>query len=240
MTLWQRFVNLIKHMYTTSKYAKPVEFGFWNPAKAKLRDGLAINVSEHRGKDFYVDGIREYTRTYRNEKIVSTAYDVSHQPLGGERVKLRLLYMPLAEQDAQGRDYVVLLLSQTDAMEYNENLHNALVPSREGKEDKGEFQVFSDDGETLEENWWRVDDQRGPIKASVAVVKPRHDGQRATAEDIKRENVEYWDFNREIESEGGVKFKQYQFYEMATDRGNYMWGYRGEEVAESEFTWNFI
>jgi hypothetical protein len=238
MTLFQQFINWLKRMYN-SKFGKPVEFGFWNPARAKIRDGVAITTINHQGKDYYLDSIREYTRTYRGEKVVHTVYVLSHQPLGGKKETVRLMYMPLAEQDARGRDYVILLLTETDSMAYEENLHNALYPSRENKPDKGEFQVFEDDGVTLLENWWRVDDQRGPINANVAVVKARRDGGKIEAGDIVREDCEYWDFNRDVDSEGGVKFKQYQFYEMRK-RDHWMWGYRGEEVDAEQVVWNFI
>ena len=239
MTLWQRFVNWVKAMFNYH-FGKPVEYGFWNPGHAKIGDGVSIETTEDRNKPFLVEGIREYTRNYKGEKVIHTAYDLAYQPLGGDKERVRLLYMPLAETDRRGRNFIVLMLKQTDSMEYDEGLHTALDPSRENKPDNGEFQVFDDqDPPQLTENWWRVDDQRGPNRVDVAVVKAPRDGHKLSRADIVQETSQYWDFNRTVKSEGGVEYPEYQFYEMR-DRDHYMWGYRGEEIDATLVTWKFI
>jgi hypothetical protein len=251
MTLWQKLVEAVKAMFTARNAKKnPVELRFWNPAKARIRDGVVIDESGYnggyRGKDFYCDSFMEYTRTLRGKTIKHTAYLLSHRPLGGPVERVMLFYMPLREADGAGNEYKILLFAldpdmrEDFGMEYSENLHNAVDPQREGRDDNGDLQVFDDnDPPNIIEQWWRVDDVRGAYNVRVAHVKDANRDGIVMPDEVEYEDRYYWDFWREMTSEGGYKFNEFKLFEMRKS-DHWTWVWQGIELHNSQVTWRFI
>ena len=83
---------------------------FFNPLGAALKCPISIDDLDYRGKDWFVEDVRQYETDLGGKRYFLADYLLLCKDLKGgeERVKLRIVPGPKA-----------MLLKQTDEMEYN-------------------------------------------------------------------------------------------------------------------------
>ena len=101
-----------------------------------------------------------------------------------------------------------LVLRLYDEMAYNEDLHKVVT------DDTKKFQVL-ENGQVTEE-FFRINDVLGSYKTQVTVVQDLNHDKQADKDEVTREEIEYWDYWREIKDEAGQPFNEFLFVEMNT------------------------
>jgi hypothetical protein len=204
----------------------PTELLYTNPGKAKIGATCTIDVLDFREYTFKVTRIREYTRTIRGIQSSFTDYDLDGIDV---QKKIRLRYMPQAQKTATGNSSRVICLKLEEDHEYNADEHGAL------KADTGEFEIFGDD-EQLESRWFRIDDVRGAYYPFVVNIRDENGDGVVNDNEVSQEKLEYWDFNRQIKSEGGNDVVEYLFVEIADGTG-WIQTFRGPEIDGDRVSW---
>ena len=114
-----------------------------------------------------------------------------------------------------------LVLRLYDEMAYSEDLHKVVT------DDTKKFQVL-DDGKVTEE-FYRINDVVDSYKAQVVIVEDADHDKQANADEVAKEEIEYWDYWRETKEGSGPAFNEFLFVEMNTGNGWFqLW--RGREI----------
>ena len=200
------------------KIAGPVELQITNPLKLKVGNSVRINDIDLVDLNFNVKRIMEYKRTIKGDDYFFTDYDLVAYPLGREEVKVRLRLNPMDLPDkAAGLTHNVVLLKLYDEMGYDEGLFKVVT-------DTTKLFEVNQDG-VCAERYYRINDVQDSYKPSVTVVEEGH----KDLDDVKKVNLEYWDYWRQTKDEGGTDYNQFLFIEMNKDDGWFqMW--RGQEI----------
>jgi len=201
-----------------AKVAGPVELRITNPLKLKIGNSVRIDELDLKDFHFTVKRIMEYKRTIGGSDFFFTDYDLVARPLAGEEVKIRLRLNPMENPDkVAGLTHNVVLLKLYDELAYDEGLYKVVT-------DKTKKFEVNQDG-VCTERYFRINDVQDPYRPAVTVVK---EGDKDT-DDLRKLNLEYWDYWREEKDEGGTPFNQFLFVEMDKDDGWFqMW--RGQEI----------
>lgn len=177
---------------------------FFNPLGTALKCPISIDDLDYRGKDWFVEDIRQYETDLGGKHYFLADYFLVCKDLkGGEQcVKLRIVPGPKA-----------MLLRQTDQMEYNAGFEQDVLndPSLLFKVD-----YQDDQGRDVHEEYIRCGRVKIPYQADVKSV-----GGDAFA-------LKYWDYSREAEIDG-VQAEQYLYVEMLLANG-YITIWQGQEV----------
>lgn len=197
-----------------------------NPLKIKAGQYVNLNALDYSGQ-FQVTAMEEWTRSIRGNTHKFVDYCLSQLNPGGEPVQMRIRMNPTAVKQVVGMSQKILALKLDADMEYNEGLHDLL------KEDTGKFEEYDDDKLTAE--WWRINDVSGQYDADILSVNDKNGDGKVTADETSRRKIVYWDFWREIVTEGGNKQVQYCFVEMDAKTG-WMQIWKGAEIDESEIS----
>jgi hypothetical protein len=213
-TLWE----MLKEKFS----GPPVEHRFYNPLQARIGNAVTINTPELSDHNFFLREIREYKRTIGGRRFVFADYVLLARPLGGEDVWAKLRLMPTDDAARTGGpSHHVLLLRLDQELGYNEELHNVV------KDTTGKFQILQD-GEVAEE-FFRINDVAEPYRAYVAVLADLDQDGTMEAGEVKRQEIEYWDYWREVSDAAGQPTTQYLFVEMDKQSGWFqLW--KGEDM----------
>jgi hypothetical protein len=212
-TLWEMLLDKVRG---------PVEFGYYNPLKARIGTYITLDEPDLHDLDFRVEEIREYRRTIGGKEFLFADYVLLARPLDKEEVQARLRLNPVEDPDrAAGLTHHALLLRLDDEMAYSEEFHQVV------KDDTGKFQVL-DDGKVTAE-YWRINEVRQPYRAKVAVIKDANHDKTVDRDEVERVELEYWDYARQTTTPGGLPAVEYLFIEMDRDTGWFqIW--RGQEI----------
>jgi hypothetical protein len=176
----------------------------FNPLGAALKCPISIDDLDYRGKDWFVEDIRQYETDLGGKRYLLADYFLVSKDLKGgeERVKLRIVPGPKA-----------MLLTQTDEMEYNAGFEREVLddPSLLFKVD-----YRDDQGRDVHEEYTRCGSVKIPYKADVKTI-----GGDSFA-------LKYWDYSRDTEIDG-VQAEQYLYVEMLLANG-YFTIWQGQEV----------
>jgi hypothetical protein len=209
-TLWEMF---------TGKKDPPVEEQYFNPIRAKIGNAVAINDLDLKSYDFLVREIRQYQRTIEGQQFLFADYVLRAQPLKGNEVVLRLRVNPAAK-DVAGLTHTVLVLRLYDELAYDKDFHGVVTDTTKKIE-------VTEDG--LTQTYWRINDVQSSYLAQVAVISDVNQDGKVEEEEVRKLQIEYWDYWRETLDEAGSKVVQFLFVEMDKESGWFqLW--RGEEI----------
>lgn len=167
----------------------------YNPLNAKVGSSVVIDTLDYRGRNLFVKEVREVA--VGGDKFTDYVL-VSKDTKGDLTARLRLV---------PGADAVLLTL--LEQMGYSEDFHNIV------KDESGKFNV-EEDGRTDE--YWRVADVKIPHTAVVTTMQDDDGNGRVDANEVKTENVEFWDYSRLTQIEG-VQKEEFVFVEMNGENG---------------------
>lgn len=219
-TLWEIFRDWL---------SGPVEMRYANPWKAKIGCAVRVNQIDLSDLNFFLREILEYRRNLGpGQKFVFTDYHVLARPLQGDDVSLKLRLMP--EDDTHpvvGPTFTLIQLKLEDEFGFDQGFLDVL------NDDTGKFEVRS--GETLEAEYWRVNDLRTPYKAAVTVIRDENNDSRVTSDEVQGHLLEYWDYWRQTHDESGGTVREFLFVEMNRRTGMFqIW--RGQPIGPETVT----
>jgi hypothetical protein len=205
-----------------AKVSGPVEKQVYNPSGAKIGSAVTIDALDLADANFFIKEIRQYRRLIEGREFLFVDYVLLARSLKGDDNWVRLRLNPVDDPDrAAGVTHNALVLRLYDEMAYNEDLHKVVT------DDTKKFQVL-ENGQVTEE-FFRINDVAGSYKTQVTVVQDLNHDKQADKDEVAREEIEYWDYWREIKDEAGQPFNEFLFVEMNTANGWFqMW--RGREI----------
>ncbi len=212
-TLWEMLM---------AKLQGPAELHYYNPLKAKIGSSIMINEIDLRDYNFFIKEIRQYQRSIDSQQFLFVDYVLLARPLHGDDVWLRLRLNPVDDPEAAaGLTHTALLLRLYDEMAYDDGLYKVVNDTTK------KFQVI-ENGQVTEE-YWRINDVTTSYKAKLSILKDENKDGQVDEGEIKKENLEYWDYWRDTTDEVGQPVRQYLFVEMNSDSGWFqIW--RGQEI----------
>jgi len=205
-----------------AKLHAPVEFQYYNPLKAKVGNAVTIDEMDLRDLNFFIKEVREYKRSISGQQFLFVDYVLLARPLGGEDKWVRLRLNPVDDPErVAGLTHQVLLLHLDDEMAYNEELHKVCNDTTK------KFQVLQDGA--VKEEFFRINDVTGSYKARVSVLKDLDSDGTVEESEVRKTNIEYWDYWREYKDEAGQPVTEFLFIEMDASNGWFqLW--KGQEV----------
>jgi len=220
-TLWE--------MLTKKKEPEetPLELQFQNPLQLRINATVRLDVidgdQDLSGLQFSVRQIREVKRTIEDEVFYFVDYDlVARELTGGGMVRKRLRLIPLQDPDAD-QTHSVMLLNLLDEFEYHQEYHESLDYEKNG----GEVAELNEDG-TVAATWWRPEGLRDPWIAETAYIRDADSDGKVEEDEIKIGTLEYRDFGRDTEDEGGNTITEWYLVEM--DENGYFEIWIGKEI----------
>jgi hypothetical protein len=218
-TLWQR---LCDWWNPPPPPPPPVEQQHYNPLNAKLREtsGMTVDTLELRKYTLTVQRMKEFKLDYKDQSFAFTDYYLRSTLQEGDPINVKLRVYP---HDTPGRELQVLVLTQWDELDYDEDF-KALLEDQQ-------FNTMVDD--KVEAEFWRINDVKSPYQAQTTeLVNVAMKAKDSNVKTITGETW-YWDYWRETKDEGGTDFKEFLFVEWDKgDTGRFtIW--RGEEVPQS-------
>jgi hypothetical protein len=211
-TLWQMFTDWAHG---------PRELGVFNPLKAQVGRSIAIDDIDWRDHSFMLTGVRQYKRTIEMREFTFIDYVLYERSLQGVEMTIRIRLNPAENAYYTGQMNQALLLTMEDDMAYNEGLHQVL------KDPSGIFRIENDGKVTAEFN--RLGGLKEPYKAEVTVMIDEDHDKRVAKDEVSVDNIEYWDFARDVPDAAGQMQKEFLFAEMDTSNG-WMQLWRGKEI----------
>lgn len=216
-TLWEMLLERL------GKSSNGAGIAFANPKDLRVGSGINVpysNGPEFAGFDFSVQEIREYNRQIGGQEFRFTDYVLqgintkSFEAEGTLFVRLRVVPNLAGSYDS-------LLLCLYDEFGFAEDFLAVL------KDDTGILEVEDEKG-VEKQTFTRINDLRESYVAAVLTVQATApDGKAATGKTIPA-RIEYWDYWREVELNGGKTSKEFIFAEMNSDTGWFqLW--RGRE-----------
>jgi hypothetical protein len=211
-----------------AKLAGPAEKQVYNPCGAKIGSPVTIDVLDLGDANFFVREIRQNRRVIEGRDFLFVDYVLLARALDGAETLVRLRLNPVDDPDrVAGMTHNALVLRLYDETTYNEDLHKVVT------DDTKKFQVL-EDGQVTEE-FFRINDVLGSYKTEVTIVQDIDHDHQAGADEITREQIEYWDYWREIKDEAGQPLTEFLFVEMNASNGWFqLW--RGREVDMQKVT----
>ncbi len=205
-----------------AKLAGPPEGHVYNPWGAKVGSPVTIDALDLADANFFIKQIRQNRRLIEGREFLFVDYMLLARTVGGEDNWVRLRLNPVDDPDrAAGMTYNALVLRLYDEMAYNEDLHKVVT------DDTKKFQVL-ENGRVTEE-FFRINDVLGSYKTQVTIVEDANRDKRADPDEVTREEIEYWDYWREIKDAAGQPPTEFLFVEMNTANGWFqLW--RGAEI----------
>ena len=202
-TLWEML---------TEKFSGPVEFKFYNPLKARIGNSVTIDTLELRDYNFFLREIREYQRSIGGQEFLFSDYVLLARPLQGDDIWVRLRLNPVDDaKRVAGLTHHILLLQLCEEMAYNEDFYGVVTDTT------GKFQVLQE-GQVTEE-YWRIHDVTSAYKARVSVVQDVNNDNKVEMDEVGKQDLEYWDYWREIKDEAGQPVTEFLFIEMDGNNG---------------------
>jgi hypothetical protein len=212
-TLWEMLKD---------KLAGPAEKHVYNPWGAKIGSAVTIDALGLTDANFFIKQIRQNRRMIEGCEFLFVDYVLLARTIGGEDNWVRVRLNPVDDPDrAAGVTHNALVLRLDDEMAYNEDLHKVVT------DDTKKFQVLQD-GQVTEE-FFRIDDVLGSYKTQVIVLDDTNRDKQVDKTEVVREEIEYWDYWRELKDAAGQATTEFLFVEMNTANGWFqLW--RGEEI----------
>ncbi|HLJ91923.1 MAG TPA: hypothetical protein VKU02_01890 [Gemmataceae bacterium] len=212
-TLWEMLM---------AKLQGPVELHYYNPLKAKIGSSIMINEIDLRDYNFFIKEIRQYQRWIDGQQFLFVDYVLLARPLHGDDVWLRLRLNPVDDPEAAaGLTHTALLLRLYDEMAYDDGLYKVVTDTTKL------FQVI-ENGQVTEE-YGRINNVTTSYKAKLSILKDENKDGQVDEGEVKKENLEYWDYWRDTTDPVGQPVRQYLFVEMNSDSGWFqIW--RGQEI----------
>ena len=189
----------------------------FNPIACKVGQAVSIDNLDYRKLQFTVKEVRE-NEVYMGSSNKFTDMVLQARPTSGQDVWVRLRLIP--DPDPSTRlSHRSIVLSLYDEMAYNEGLHGVV------KDESGKFVV---DDKDIHDEFWRVNDVKISYTSNVTSMKDENGDGRVDPNEVKHEQVEFWDYSRMTTIEG-VEVEQFVFVEMNKDNGWFqIW--RGTDV----------
>jgi hypothetical protein len=192
----------------------PLEAKVYNPVSEKAdkpcKVGSAVSIDnlDYRKLQFVVKEIRENSVSMGGGLNKFTDYALQARNGSGGDVWVRLRLIP--DPDTTTRlSHRAIVLSLYDEMAYNEGLHGVV------KDESGKFVV---DDKDVHDEFWRVNDVKMSYTSDVTSMKDENNDGRIDPNEVKHEQVEFWDFSRMTTIEG-VEVEQFVFVEMNKENG---------------------
>lgn len=204
----------VKDWFQESEATAPLELRVFNPLKARIGDFLVVTgvpeLLERNMKNLEIREIDAATVTVGAHEFKHTDY-LGYD--GDNWVALRV--NPIQDASPQSvRQADVLLLFPDWEGEYDENLHENVLPS-------GVLEVKDENGNVVA-TYQRLNDVKEPYKTKVEIVKD------SKTEFPKIDHLSVWDFGRTLE-DGTV---EYYFVEMDKESGWFQM-FRGISIADT-------
>lgn len=223
---------------------KATEEKFYNPLE--LRIGQLVMLDDldiDNNLEFNVDAISEVRRSILGKSFFMVDYDLVAKPIDGDVVRMRVRLNPLEEPDKEsGMTHSIILLEQYDSLEYDQGLHEIVVPEGEMLYDNadpdddeaprgggnGGLNVDDESGGQVDATFQRINDLNATHLADVAVITDENDDGKIEDSEVSRHVMKFWDYWRDIEKYG-VKEVEFLYVEMNDETGWFsIW--KGREV----------
>jgi hypothetical protein len=211
-----------------AKLAGPAEKHVYNPSGAKIGSPVTIDALDLGDANFFIREIRQNRRVIEGREFLFVDYVLLARALEGAETVVRLRLNPVDDPDrVAGMTHNALVLRLYDETAYNEDLHKVVT------DDTKKLQVL-ENGQVTEE-FFRINDVLGSYKTEVTIVQDLDHDHQAGPNEIAREQIEYWDYWREIKDEAGQPLTEFLFVEMNAANGWFqLW--RGREVDMQKVT----
>ncbi len=174
--------------------------GFFNPLNLKPGLYFSLDLSDYDGLQFRIEEIRDYTVRLAGGTFHFAAYcGISHEP-GKEpvRVQVRVEDRPKIGPESAGLLNAVALHT-IDEFGFKQDFYQVVTDGT------GLFQVTDDATGAVKAEYHRPTDATALIPATVASLKDTEGAGKADPRQAAISQVEYWDYQREVEG-GGTEF----------------------------------
>ena len=185
-------LELIKYKREQKELAKEIECPIANPLGLKFGSLISIpsvHIPDYIGDSVEVDcnlkAIENYVRVIDDEYFIFTDYLLKYNDKQEHDLKLRVC------------DEDVLLLTPYESMPYSDEMNVVLL----GTERTGKIQVTEND-EQIE--YFRINDIKSHWNVEVKRLVDDGSHKITKASKITSHYLKYWDFGREVTTDGGI------------------------------------
>lgn len=203
----------------------PLELQYHNPLEAKVGCTISFDHDpDMEGINFVIEKISVYETTVDRKKFYHTDYHLRGISLDVDNyIRLRLRVTP-DENETNTLGCKVQLLHLYDECSWDGDLYGCL------NDPLGQFWVNQDDeGNDLDEScrrvYWRPEVHNryiiGPYRACETVLEDKDGDATITEDELEHFKVQYWDFKRTTEDEGGQQFIEDLCVEMDDEHQNF-------------------
>lgn len=200
MTLWE--------MLTKKKAI--AEFEHYNPLHLRIGNTVKIDTIDTADLIFTLQSIREVTRRIDGEDHKFCDYDLTARPYGKDEARKRLRLIPREEKD-RNFTHDVVLFEFREEFPYEEGFHDWL---------KNNFEVVLGDlnpNDPDPPKYWRVNDLKSAWEAKTVSMRDEDGNGKIDDDELRKGQLTYWDFWRNVNDEGGNKVLEFYNVEMDQD-----------------------
>jgi hypothetical protein len=174
--------------------------GFFNPLGLKPGFYFSLDLSDYDGLQFRIEEIRDYTVKLAGETFQFTAYcGISHEP-GKEPVRVQVRVENRPKIGPESGDLLnAVALHTVDEFGFKQDFYQVVT------DDTGKFQVTDDATGAVKAEYHRPTEVTTSIPATVASLRDAEGAGKADPSQAKISQVEYWDYQRDLEG-GGTEF----------------------------------